>query len=73
MTLLFRSSLSDCNMALKMKPKYGKALNRAANCYHKIKEFTKCLELCDKLLEESPNDKSIIDLKSQAIKDKVNV
>lgn len=70
--LLFRSSLNDCKQALKLKPQYTKVLNRAAHCYLKVKDFTQCLEFCDQILKESPNDKSIIDLKSQAIKDKVN-
>ncbi|XP_051163545.1 DNA polymerase interacting tetratricopeptide repeat-containing, protein of 47 kDa [Leptopilina boulardi] len=66
----YRSSLNDCKQALKLKPQYTKVLNRAAHCYLKVKDFTQCLEFCDQILKESPNDKSIIDLKSQAIKDK---
>ncbi|XP_033214607.1 DNA polymerase interacting tetratricopeptide repeat-containing, protein of 47 kDa [Belonocnema kinseyi] len=66
----YRSCLSDCKEALKLKPKYPKALSRAANCYFKIKDYTRCIEICDQILEEAPTDKSVIKLKSEAITEK---
>ena len=49
-----------------------KVLNRTANCYFKIKDCARCIEICDQILKETPTDKSIIKLKSEAITEKVN-
>ncbi|CAK9829203.1 DNA polymerase interacting tetratricopeptide repeat-containing, protein of 47 kDa [Anthophora retusa] len=63
----YRSSLNDCKFALKLKPNYTKALNRAATCCFHVKDYDQCIDLCDQLLDESPTDKDILSLKSQAV------
>ncbi|XP_012341769.1 DNA polymerase interacting tetratricopeptide repeat-containing, protein of 47 kDa [Apis florea] len=63
----YRSSLNDCKLALKLKSNYTKALNRAATCCLHIKDYDNCIDFCDQLLDESPTDKIILHLKSQAV------
>lgn len=63
----YRSSLNDCKLALKLKPNYTKALNRAATCSFHVKDYDQCIDLCDQLLDISPTDKTILHLKSQAV------
>ncbi|XP_076760781.1 DNA polymerase interacting tpr containing protein of 47kD [Xylocopa sonorina] len=62
----YRSCLNDCKLALKLIPNYKKALNRAAICCYHMKDYDRCVVLCDQLLDESPTDKEILNLKSQA-------
>lgn len=67
----YRSSLRDCQIALKLKPDYDKVINRAAYCSYKIQQYENCLEYCDKLLTKQKNDE-ILSLKEKcttAIKD----
>ncbi|XP_016918151.2 DNA polymerase interacting tetratricopeptide repeat-containing, protein of 47 kDa [Apis cerana] len=63
----YRSSLNDCKLALKLKSNYTKALNRAATCCLYVKDYDNCIDFCDQLLDESPTDKIILHLKSQAV------
>ncbi|XP_050458502.1 DNA polymerase interacting tetratricopeptide repeat-containing, protein of 47 kDa [Cataglyphis hispanica] len=63
----YRSSLNDCKLALKFKPQYSKALNRAAICNFHIKDYDQCIDLCDQFLDHNPTDKTILKLKSDAI------
>lgn len=63
----YRSSLNDCKLALRLKPNYIKVLNRAATCCFHIKDYEQCIDFCDRLLDESPTDKIILHLKSQAV------
>ncbi|XP_076248791.1 DNA polymerase interacting tpr containing protein of 47kD [Calliopsis andreniformis] len=63
----YRSSLNDSKHALKLKPNYPKALNRAATCCFHIKDYDQCIDLCDQFLDHSPTDKTILSLKSQAV------
>lgn len=65
--LNYRSSLNDCKLALKLKSNYTKALNRAATCCLYVKDYDNCIDFCDQLLDESPTDKIILHLKSQAV------
>lgn len=62
----YRSSLNDCKFALKLKPDYAKVLNRAATCCFHVKDYEQCIDFCDQILDESPTDKIILHLKSQA-------
>lgn len=45
-----RSSLRDCQAALKIQPNYIKALNRAAQCCQKMNKLELCIAYCDKIL-----------------------
>ncbi|OAD52127.1 Tetratricopeptide repeat protein 4, partial [Eufriesea mexicana] len=63
----YRSSLNDCKLALKLKPGYSKALNRAAACCFHVKNYDQCIEFCDQLLDDCASDKTVLNLKSQAV------
>nr|XP_023030446.1 tetratricopeptide repeat protein 4 isoform X1 [Leptinotarsa decemlineata] len=63
----YRSSLRDCELALKVKPHYGKALVRAANCCFEMRQYKKALEFCDEILDENNNNTAILDLRSKCI------
>lgn len=69
----YRSSLNDCKLALRLKPKYIKVLNRAATCCFHIKDYEQCIDFCDRLLDESPTDKIMLYLKSQAVVEGVRI
>lgn len=68
----YRSSLRDCQLALKLKPDYTKAIIRAANCAYKINQYDRCIEYCDEILLGTPENKEILDLRHKAISDKVD-
>lgn len=70
---MFRSSLTAAEHALKLKPNYEKTILRAINCCIQLKEFDKCLDLCDTYLKFVPEDSNIIKIKKEAIKSKVNL
>lgn len=59
--------------ALKLKPDYEKTITRAINCCIQLKEFDKCLDYCDKFLEQVPGDSNISRIKKETIKSKVNL
>lgn len=67
-----RSSLNDCKLAVKLKPDYTKALSRAASCCFHIEDYEQCIDMCNLLLDESPADKAILKLKSQAVARRVS-
>lgn len=54
-------------LALNLKPEYSKALNRAAVCSFYIKDYNLCIEFCDKLLNQTPADKEILNLRTDAL------
>lgn len=64
----YRSSLRDCELALKLKPDYAKVLKRAANCAYEIQQYEKCVEFCDRVLATEKNDKEMVELRQKAIK-----
>ncbi|XP_072382348.1 DNA polymerase interacting tetratricopeptide repeat-containing, protein of 47 kDa [Diabrotica undecimpunctata] len=61
----FRSSLQDCELALKLKPNYDKALTRAANCCFEMKKYKKAVEYCDILLTKDKENKTVLDLRKK--------
>ncbi|XP_043519952.1 DNA polymerase interacting tetratricopeptide repeat-containing, protein of 47 kDa [Frieseomelitta varia] len=63
----FRSSLNDCKLALKLTPKYIKVSKRAANCCFHVKNYEQCIDFCNEILKECPNNDMSLRLKSQAI------
>ncbi|XP_066257763.1 DNA polymerase interacting tetratricopeptide repeat-containing, protein of 47 kDa [Euwallacea similis] len=65
----YRSCLQDCELALRIKPTYIKALSRAANCCYHLTQYNKALEFCDKLLEDNSSNKDILDLRKKCVKD----
>ncbi|KAJ8910500.1 hypothetical protein NQ315_012347 [Exocentrus adspersus] len=63
----YRSSLRDCETALRIKPGYDKALIRAANCCYELREFGKAVDYCDKILEKQKGNTAILDLRQESI------
>ncbi|KAI5735948.1 hypothetical protein M8J77_024627 [Diaphorina citri] len=63
----YRSCLTDCQIALKLKPDYPKVKLRAAQCLFHLKKFEDCTHLCDELLKENPTDSTVIDLRTSCI------
>lgn len=63
----YRSSLRDCELALKIKPDYEKAMIRAANCCYEVKQYDKALSYCDKILEGN-KDTQILELRQKCVK-----
>lgn len=57
--------------ALKLKPDYVKTIMRAINCCVQLKEFDMCIDYCDIYLKRVPEDKSVAEIKKEAIKSKV--
>lgn len=56
--------MKDCEAALKLNSKYDKALIRAANCCYEMKQYAKCIEYCDEVLEKN---KSILELRTKCV------
>lgn len=65
----FRSSLRDSEEALKLKPEYDKVLTRAANCSFELKQYSKCIEYCDKILDKHKSDSIILELRNKSIRE----
>ncbi|XP_018565306.1 tetratricopeptide repeat protein 4 [Anoplophora glabripennis] len=63
----YRSSLMDCESALKINPDYDKALSRAANCCFHLKQYIKAVDYCDKILEKQKDNKEILELRQNSI------
>ncbi|KAL9913352.1 DNA polymerase interacting tpr containing protein of 47kD isoform 1-T2 [Glossina fuscipes fuscipes] len=49
----YRSALADAQTALSYKPKYEKALWRAAQCASHLQRFDLCAQLCEELLDHN--------------------
>lgn len=54
-------------MALKLKPNYEKTLTRAANCCYQMKQYNKCIEYCNRILDQQANNNVILDLKEKCL------
>lgn len=63
----FRSSLRDCELALKINPNYTKVKVRAANCCFLMEKFADCINYCDSILDSEPNNKNILKLRQDSI------
>jgi hypothetical protein len=62
----------DCEAALKLQPKYLKAIRRAAKCCFNMKRFDECVAWCYRGLEESDGkDKELLELRNKAAAEKV--
>lgn len=63
----------DCKNALKFKPDYPKALQRAANNAFNIKDYNQCVQFCDVFLKQQPSNQDIIKLRARATMEKVRL
>jgi len=64
----YRSALNDCIEARKFKSNHLKAIVRGAMCYVELKEYTEAIAWCDEVLEMSPGDEKIKNLRAKADK-----
>ncbi|XP_063387841.1 DNA polymerase interacting tetratricopeptide repeat-containing, protein of 47 kDa [Cydia fagiglandana] len=64
----YRSALADSERALSFKPDHAKARLRAAKCAFEIANYEKCIEHCNKLLEDNPSDAEATELISKTKK-----
>lgn len=70
--LNFRSSLSDCQQALKFQPNYSKAKLRAAQCCAKLKLYDEALQYASDILEKEPNEPTALKIQSESKINKVS-
>lgn len=63
----YRSCLTDCQIALKLKPDYPKVKLRSAQCLFHIGKFSECIQLCDELLQENAADSTVIQLRTSCV------
>lgn len=68
----YRSSLSDCEKALELKPDYAKAKWRAAQCANFLDRFDVCMNYCDEILHEEPANEKALDLRKLTVSRKTN-
>ncbi|KAK2725236.1 hypothetical protein QYM36_001623, partial [Artemia franciscana] len=66
----YRSSLSDCQEAVKLKKDYKKAILRAAQCCQKLSRFEEGNEWCDRGLTLDRTDEQLIQIRAQLAKEK---
>lgn len=67
----FRSSLSDCQQALKLQPNYQKARLKAAQCCAKLKLFEEAINYCNEILAKDSKEPTALKLLSEAQLNKV--
>lgn len=63
----YRSSLRDCELALKHKPDYSKVLLRAANCCLELENYEKALSYCDRILEKDVKNEMILEIRRKCL------
>jgi len=63
----YRSSLLDCQMALRFTPDHMKAILRGASCQSKMKHHAKCRDWCDRGLELDPGHAELLHLRGEAV------
>lgn len=61
----YRSSINDCNEALKLNPTYEKVLIRAMQCCLAIDRFDEGLEYAGRVEKNSEDKKEIVELKTK--------
>lgn len=66
----YRSAYRDAKEALKIDPKFLKALHTAAKCALKLREYDICGEHCSQILMQTSSDQQILALQKQAIQEK---
>ncbi|XP_065345462.1 DNA polymerase interacting tetratricopeptide repeat-containing, protein of 47 kDa [Cloeon dipterum] len=64
----YRSSLLDCQAAIKLQSNYLKPITRAAKCCLQMKREDECISYCDQgLAIAGENDKELVDMRKKAI------
>ena len=63
----YRSSLLDCQMALRFTPDHMKAILRGASCQTKMKHHAECRDWCDRGLELDPGHEELLRMRGEAV------
>nr|CAH7749184.1 unnamed protein product [Callosobruchus chinensis] len=63
----YRSALKDCELALKMKPDYDKAMKRAANCCYEMRQYNNAIQYCEMILDKEKDDRTILELRKKCV------
>ena len=63
----YRSSLLDCQAALKLTPTHMKALLRGAQCHYKMKHFSDCRDWCDQGLEVDTGHQELLTMRQDSV------
>ena len=63
----FRSSLLDCQAALKLVPGHMKAIVRGAECQSRLSHFPACIEWCDRGLEVDSQHQQLLKLRQESV------
>merc|ERR1712098_649707 len=66
----YRSSVNDCQAAIKINPSHMKAIIRGAQCHNKMKHYAECRDWCDKALERDER-KRMMEEKRKKIEENV--
>ncbi|CAH2010916.1 unnamed protein product [Acanthoscelides obtectus] len=61
----YRSALKDCELALKLKTNYDKAIKRAAQCCYEMKQYNKAIDYCDTILENEKDNKTLLEFRKK--------
>ncbi|KAL2240745.1 UNVERIFIED_CONTAM: Inactive TPR repeat-containing thioredoxin TTL3 [Sesamum indicum] len=62
----YQKALDDCNAALNVRSNYSKAILRRADCYAKMEKWGACVQDCEVLLRENPDDEEVQKLLKEA-------
>eukprot|EP00092_Neocalanus_flemingeri_P038879 GFUD01042327.1.p1 GENE.GFUD01042327.1~~GFUD01042327.1.p1 ORF type:complete len:397 (+),score=144.01 GFUD01042327.1:95-1285(+) len=63
----YRSSLRDCETALRISATHMKAVLRGAQCCSKLKHYKECIEWCDKGLEVDSTHTELLKLRAESV------
>ena len=69
----YRSSLLDCQMALRFTPDHMKAILRGASCQSKMKHHAECRAWCDRGLELDPGHEELLRMRGEAVTSLSNI
>lgn len=64
----YRSSLKDCELAVRLTPTHIKAILRGAQCCMGLKQYQQCQTWCDKGLKIEPNHQELTKLRKDSVK-----
>jgi len=63
----YRSSVNDCQAAIKINPSHMKAIIRGAQCHNKMKHYAECRDWCDKGLELESAHEELLKLRQDSV------
>merc|ERR1712058_52076 len=63
----YRSSVNDCQAAIKINPSHMKAIIRGAQCHNKMKHYAECRDWCGKGLELESSHEELLKLRQDSV------